>query len=105
MRRLIPALVGVLLAAGSAVAQIEVQVRSAKENFLVYESLPVTVSVRNYSGRTIQLEDTADKPWLGFLVTSEGNSLVPAQAKLGGGEPVLIPAGQTISRTIDLLPL
>jgi hypothetical protein len=86
-------------------AQIAVQVRLPQENFLVFEPLPVQVSIRNYSGRTIQLENTDDQPWLRFTVAREDNSLVPAIVNLDTREPVLVPAGQAVMRTVDLLPL
>src|ERR1043165_8993746 len=91
--------------AGQAQAQLSVQVKPEKETFLVYESIPLTVQVRNYSGRTIELMGEADKPWLSFVVADESGSMMPAIAAPKADEPVLIAPGQTVSRTIDLLPL
>ncbi|MEI6085268.1 MAG: hypothetical protein WCS70_13335 [Verrucomicrobiota bacterium] len=92
------------LSVGIASAQLSVQIRASKDMYLVYEGIPVTVSIRNYSGRTIQLENTGETSWLKFVITDESNNAVPATAEFVAGEAVLIPAGQTISRVIDLLP-
>ncbi len=105
MRRLI--LTAIFLGAliTSATAQLQVQVREQKDTFLLYEPIPLVVSIRNYSGRTIQLEDNGDHAWLSFVVAGEAGDYIPGVGKLETQEPVLIPAGETISRTVDLLPL
>lgn len=92
------------LSVGIASAQLSIQIRAAKDTFLVYEGIPVTVSIRNYSGRSIQLENTGENSWLKFMVIDEANQLVPVTAPFVAGESVLIAAGQTVSRVIDLLP-
>jgi hypothetical protein len=105
MRRLLLALVGVVLATTGAVAQISIQIHASKQDFLVYEPIPITVSVHNFSGRTVQLEDEGDQAWLAFQVTGDANTYLAATGKVGTGDPVLISAGETITRTIDILPL
>ena len=49
-------------------APLTVQVRSAKDTFLVYEAIPVTVSIHNYSSRSLQLEESNQESWLDFVV-------------------------------------
>ncbi|MCG3150682.1 MAG: hypothetical protein PCFJNLEI_04173 [Verrucomicrobiae bacterium] len=98
------ALLLLLVSAGIASAQISVQLRAAKDTFLVYESIPVTVTIRNFSGRAIQLENSDATSWLRFVVTDENNQNVSVTAEFVAGESVLIPAGQTVSRVVDILP-
>lgn len=86
-------------------AQVGIQVRCEKDTFLVYESIPVSLSIHNYSGRPLQLADNEGKSWLGFMITDEGNSLVRAVAEPDTKQPLLIEPGQSVTRTIDLLPL
>src|SRR5207249_4728097 len=86
-------------------AQLTVQVHCEKDTFLVYEPIPVVVSIRNYSGRTIQLEGSEQKPWLSFVVTDDADSLVRTLGATPAGTAVLIPPGQAVSHAIDLLPL
>jgi len=91
--------------AAAADAQLEVQVREQKDTYLVYEPIPLVVSIRNYSGRTIQLEDTGEHSWLGFIVAGQAGDYIPGVGKLETQEPVLIPPDETVSRTVDILPL
>jgi len=104
MRRIIFLLVGVGLLAGNALAQLTVQIRVPRSDFLVYESMPVTVNIENFSGHPIQLEDTGETRWLKLLVTT-GNNIVPSTGTITASEPVTIAPGKAISQTIDLLPL
>jgi hypothetical protein len=76
-----------------------------RETFLRYESVPVTVSIRNFSGHPVQLRDNEGRPWLDFMVADERGELMGAVGKRSGEEPLAIAAGQSLIRTIDLLPL
>ena len=105
MRRMFLFIVGAGLIAGNAIAQLAVQVRVPHPNFLVYESIPITVSVQNFSGRPIQLEDTGDTRWLKLIVTDENHTLVPITSALTASEPLTLAPGKVISQTIDLLPM
>lgn len=91
--------------ASVASAQISVRLQTEKDFFLLYEAIPVVVSLHNMAGRTIQLEGATDQPWLTFRVTDEHGTAVQAAGRLSANEPVLVPAGKTVSRTVDLLPL
>ena len=104
MRRIIFLLVGIGLATGNALAQLTVQIRTPRSDFLVYESIPVTVNIQNFSGHPIQLEDTGETRWLKLLVTT-GNNIVSSTRTITASEPVIIAPGKAISQTIDLLPL
>ena len=105
MRRLILSLFTIGALANQVRAQLAVQVKVEKDTFLVYEPIPVTVSIRNFSGRTLELTGELGKPWLSFLVLDESGGIVPAVGKHKSEGSALIAAGQTVSRTIDLLPL
>lgn len=91
--------------AGVANGQLAVQAKTDKDTFLLYEPIPVTVGLRNLTGRTIQLTGSADTPWLNFVIADEGGSLLGAAGELKTEESVLIPPGQTVSRKVDILPL
>jgi hypothetical protein len=105
MRRLILSLFAIGAIASQSQAQLAVQVKAEKETFLVYEPIPITVSIRNFSGRTIELAGEADRPWLSFLVLDESDGIVPAVVGPKPEGSTLIASGQTVSQTIDLLPL
>ena len=97
--------VAVVTALSAANGQLAVRIRSDKDTFLVYEAIPVNISIQNYSGRTIQLEADNSTPWLEFAIVDEDNNMVRAVSKPATEDAILIPPGQTISHTIDLLPL
>ncbi|HUK84102.1 MAG TPA: hypothetical protein VLZ12_15885 [Verrucomicrobiae bacterium] len=102
-------LIFLLLAVGAhtnqARGQLAVQLKSEKDTFLVYESIPLTVLIRNLSGRTIELTAQVNRPWLSFLVSDDSGRIIPALGTPKADGSALIAPGQTISRTIDLLPL
>ena len=89
----------------AAAAPLSVQLRCAKETFLVYEAIPVTVTIQNYTGRPIQLADSDDRSWLSFIVVDDANQMVRQIGFPDTREPLVIPPGQAVSQTIDLLPL
>ncbi len=99
-------IVGYLLLVVAAVAApLSVQVQCEKDSYLVYESIPATVTIRNYSGRAVRLTETSGESWLDFVVIGEGNNLVRRLKTPQTGSSVLIAPGETMSRTVDLLPL
>src|SRR2546425_470347 len=91
----IPALF-VALTLPSIGAQVGIQVRCEKDTFLVYESIPVNLSIHNYSGRPLELADNEGKSWLGFMITDEGNGLVGAVAEHETKQPLQIGPGRTV---------
>jgi hypothetical protein len=84
---------------------LAVQVRFANDTFLVYEAVPVTVSIHNFTGRDIALDDNDQSSSLNFVVTTENQQMIHALGRPTLGAVVVIPAGQTVAQTIDLLPL
>jgi len=90
---------------GAMATPLSVQLRSDNETYLVYEAIPVIVSLHNYSGRTIQIDESDQKSSLDFVVTDESGQMMHAVGRPTLGQPVTIPPGQTVSQTINLLPL
>ena len=107
MRRLLFLLIAALAGAFGtrAQAQLIVQVRMPRDGFLLYEPLPVQVTVRNVSGRPIQLSEVENRHWLDFIVTGESDREVLCLVKLQPEGSVTIPANQAVTRVVDLLPL
>jgi hypothetical protein len=105
MRTLAAAAVLLLMAAtGSGHAQMNVRLQMEQDTFLLYEAIPVVLMVQNYSARTIELAGTDGKPWLSFLVTDENGNMIGATDVPVANESVLIPSGQTVGYSVDLLP-
>jgi len=71
-----------------------------KKLYVAYEPISVNVAITNRAGRDIVLASRGT-PWLSFSVTdSNGNLVAPSAAT--SFEPVMIPAGQMLSRQITV---
>src|SRR4051794_28016735 len=96
--------IGLLLRALSAQAQIQVDLKFKRLQYIAYEPVIATVTITNLAGRDIQLRDDNDQHWFGFEVTgNEGRTLAPVRQK--DEPPLKIAAGNSVTRKINLTPL
>ena len=108
-RRILPFLVvsGTLAWVSSVQAQVRVTVKMSKSQYVAHEPVLATVTVTNNVGRDLLIHSEGvgrgTISWLDFVVTSGRNSLRP-RTKLSF-KSVTIPAGRSISKTIDLTGL
>jgi hypothetical protein len=103
MRTLL-SLIFALAAVGSASAQIQVQLKFSRVQYVAYEPLVATVQITNLAGRDIQLQDGNGERWFGFEITAnEGRLITPPRPV--DEEPLTIAAGETVTRKINLAPL
>lgn len=84
---------------------LAVQVHCDRDTFLVYEPIEVTVTVQNYSGRAVRVEENEQASWLSFVITDEGNGVIPPVRKPDMQTAFEIQPRQAVSRKIDLVPL
>jgi len=93
-----------LLLAISARAQIQVDLKFKRLQYIAYEPVVATMTITNLAGRDIELRDHKGQPWYGFEVTGgEGRNLPPLPHP---AEPALrIAAGTTVTRKINLTPI
>ena len=103
-RSILFALLVALVLPLSANAQLSVQLSMERDTLLLYESIPVVASVRNFSGRTIELGDQGETPWLAFLINDEASATISQVGKRPVFAGVKIPPGQVVSQTCNLLP-
>jgi hypothetical protein len=94
-----------LSVSGVLAEPLGLQVRFASDTFLVYEAIPATVSIHNYSARDIQLDESDQGSGLSFFVTTDNQRMVRVLGRPTLGSTVVIPAGRSVAQTIDLLPL
>ncbi len=95
----------VALGAGRAAAQVQIEISLARRTYMLYEPLVATITLTNQAGRDLNFEDTGSKQWLNVDITTlDGQILQPydPEYKL---HPLVLPAGQTLRRKIDLNPL
>jgi hypothetical protein len=95
----------VFLLATAAEAQIQVDLKFKRLQYIAYEPVVATVAITNLAGREIELHDADGQSWLGFeLSGSEEQPIAPLSG--AKAEPALkIATGQRVTRQINLTPL
>ena len=95
----------IFLFAGAAEAQVQVDVKFKRLQYIAYEPVVATVAITNLAGRDIELHDADGQSWLGFEITdSEEQPIAPLSGE-NREPPLRIQAGQRVTRQIDLTPL
>lgn len=96
---------GGFLLTGSALGQIQIDLKLARLQYIAYEPVVATVGITNLAGRDIDLRDIPGQPWFGFEVTGQDGQLIgeiktdPAQV------PLRIETGKHVTQKIDLASL
>src|SRR3954466_752066 len=94
-----------LLMAVSAQAQIQLDLKLARLQYIAYEPVVATVGITNLAGRDVELRDNGEQMWFGFEITgSEGQPIAATRNKLTQ-PPIQIEAGKRITQKINLTPL
>lgn len=91
-------------AAGTARAQLKLGVETERMNYLLYEAIPLRLTIENAAGFDLSFADAGEKPWLSFYITREDGSVVAPDRK-AAREPLLLAAGKRTTLAIDLTPL
>jgi hypothetical protein len=104
IRRSLLALVACLLAPVLH-AQLEVNLSLPRHVYLAYEPMVATVSITNLAGRDVTLQDTDSDQWFSFQIKSDDDTLVGPRDPKYQLPPLVIPAGRTVKRSVDLLRL
>lgn len=90
--------------APGAHAQVQVQLKFSRLQYIADEPLIATIAITNRAGRDIDLQNTEGQEWFGFEITrGEGETIGPSQP--AENEPLHLGAGQTVTRKINLTPL
>jgi hypothetical protein len=91
--------------ATTAHAQIQVELKFKRLQYIAHEPVIASIQITNLAGRDVDLRDDSGQHWFGFEVTAgEGRLLAPL--KSDAAEPPLhVEAGQTITRKINLTPV
>ena len=98
-------IIAVALFPAAGEAQIQVDLKFKRLQYIAYEPVVATISVTNLAGRDIDLHDAEGQSWLGFEITgSEGQPVTPMSAE-SGQAPLKVAAGQKVTHQINLTPL
>jgi hypothetical protein len=91
--------------AESARAQIQVDLKLPRLQYIAHEPVVAKLAITNLAGRSIDLRDSAGQTWFGFEITgSDGQPIAPVT--LNKSEmPLNIPPGKTVTQKINLAPL
>jgi hypothetical protein len=93
------------LAVARGEAQIQLDLKFKRLQYIAYEPVMATLGITNLAGRDVELHDTEGQAWFGFEVTgSEGQPIAPIATGSTQG-PLRIEAGQKVSQRIDLASL
>ncbi|MEP6937026.1 MAG: hypothetical protein ABI871_03055 [Chthoniobacterales bacterium] len=102
--KLIASFACLIIFGGVAQAQIQVELKFKRLQYIAYEPVLATVGITNLAGREIELRDGDGQRWFGFEVTSDDGRLL-APVDFSAPEPPLsIPTGKTVTRKVNLTP-
>ena len=99
------ALLLLLFAVGAAHAQVEVSVTLNRHVYIEYEPIVATITINNFAGRDITLEDVGGKQWFNVEVFAAGGTQINPYDPDYKLSPLHIAAGETVKRQLDISPL
>lgn len=93
-----------LVLARTAQAQLQVELKFARLQYVAYEPVIATVKITNLAGRDVELRDENGQRWFGFEVTAGEGRLLAPESQLSE-PPLRIESGKTVTRKVNLTPL
>ncbi|HJT81224.1 MAG TPA: hypothetical protein VJ719_08510 [Chthoniobacterales bacterium] len=94
-----------LVVVSQAGAQIQLDIKLARLQYIAYEPVIATVGITNLAGRDVELRDTGSQAWFGFEITgAEGQPIAASRNKISQ-PPLRIEAGKRVTQKINLTPL
>jgi hypothetical protein len=94
-----------LLSTRYARAQIQVDIKLARLQYIAYEPVIATVGITNLAGRDIDLRDDDAQQWFGFEVTGSDGQPIAATPHNKPQPPLRVEAGKRVAQKINLTPL
>jgi hypothetical protein len=86
-------------------AQIQVELKLPRLQFIAYEPVTATLGITNLAGRDVDLHDADGQSWFDFEITGrEGQPIGPTRMT-SEQPPLRIEAGKKVTRKINLTPL
>ena len=104
LRRVLPWFC-IFLFAAAAKAQVQVDLKFKRLQYIAYEPVVATVAITNLAGRDIELHDADGQSWLGFEITGSEEQPIAPLSGANREAPLRIQAGQRVTRQINLTPL
>jgi hypothetical protein len=98
-------LVCLIFLAGSVHAQIQVELKLKRLQYIAYEPVLATIAVTNRAGRDIELRDDRGQHWFGFEVSGKEGQPIGSVRRATEDAPLRLQSGKTIVRKVNLTPL
>jgi hypothetical protein len=102
-RALVFIFVGAL--AVNAHAQLQVELKLPRLQFIAYEPVMATLTITNLAGRDVDLHDVGEQAWFGFEVTGQDGQTISRLKTDATQPPLQIEAGKRVTQKINLTPL
>lgn len=96
---------GALFCAGSLAAQIQVELKVPRFQYIAYEPVLVTVGITNLAGRDVDLRDGEGQSWFGFEITGQEGQVIGRTKSDDTQAPIQVEAGKKVTQKINLTPL
>ncbi|MGC3988406.1 MAG: hypothetical protein QM796_01730 [Chthoniobacteraceae bacterium] len=94
-----------LLVAVPVHAQLQVRLQFPRHVFLAHEPMIAKITITNLAGRDITLQDTDQERWFSLQIKTGDDTLVPPRDPGYHLPPLVIPAGASVARAINVLQL
>lgn len=91
-----------LLMSGLLPAQVRVHLKMQKAEFVAHEQVVAIVTITNHAGRDLFLHSEGRLSWLDFSVKNQRGVTLSPFRNSAGIQAAKLPAGQSISKKIDL---
>src|SRR5436189_3262440 len=104
IKRALP-FVCLLLSAVGGEAQVQVDLKFKRLQYIAYEPVMATLGITNLAGRDIDLHDADGQSWFGFEVSGGESQPIPPITTDSAQPPLQIKAGQKVTQRINLTPL
>ena len=104
MKSLLPFVIALGLAA-TAQAQIQVELKFRRLQYVAHEPVMASVRITNLSGRDIELHDDPSQPWFGFEINAGEGRLLAERRPTAPEPPLRVEMGKTVTRRINLTPI
>lgn len=95
----------IFLYAAAAEAQVQVDLKFKRLQYIAYEPVVATLAITNLAGRDIELHDADGQSWLGFEITGSDEQPIGPLSGENREPPLRIQAGQRVTRQVNLTPL
>jgi hypothetical protein len=86
-------------------AQIQVELKLPRFQYIAYEPVVVTLGITNLAGRDVDLRDGESQPWFGFEITGQEGQVIGRTKSDNEQPPLKIEAGKKVTQKINLTPL